>query len=699
MEAPVKHRTLRAAAPGLLLAAAVLAAAPAGAQQTPPPPLPARPIQFPAFTESTLPNGLRVIVVEDHDLPVANLDLYVRSGAGSDPMGKEGVAQLVASLLDKGAGERSARQIAETIEGVGGSISASADDDDISVGVNVLSDQLPLAFELLSDVVLRPTFPADELETVRTQTLSSLRVSLGQPASLATRMFARQVYGERHPYGTAPLPATVQAIARDDVAAFHRAHFVPANALLVVSGDVTAARAQELARRHFGGWTGGAAPADQYPAPPAHERNTVFFVHRPGSVQSNILVGHTGIRPDNPDYWAVQVLNMVLGLTGDSRLEEVLRSQHGWTYSARSQFTRPLGGGYFQANTEVRSEVTDSALAELLVQLRRIRDEAVAPAELEAAKGYLVASFPNRFETPGQVADQLATARLLNLPVQHLQAYQDRVRAVTAADVQRVARQYLNPDRAVIVVVGDATKVLSGVQAIAPVQLFDIEGKPLDAASLQVRASSEAFDGSRLRPVSLTYAVMVQGQAAGTATSVLAREGDGWVERGTLQVGPVNQQSETRFTAGLASTSAKQTMQLPGTTSEVDVRIENGRVRGTAKLPPQAGGDRTFDTEVPAGTRLGGMESWLLAVADLAEGKQITVPVFNPQAGSVSNLTMRVTGAESVTVPAGTFDTFRVEVTGGAQSSTVWVRRDLPHVPIKQEMQGQPVSIELQSMQ
>jgi zinc protease len=404
----MKLNPIRFAAPALL---ALGAALPAAAQQPPPAPLQARPVRFPAFAESQMPNGLRLLVVENHALPVANLDLYVRSGYASDPQDRLGLAQMTASLLDKGTPTRTAQQIAETVEGVGGSMGAFSGADNLTVSVGVLSDQLTLAFELLSDVALHPTFPEQELETARAQQVASLRAALGQPGTLASRMFDRQVYGEGHPYGRQRTPQTVAALSRDDVLAFHRTHFVPANAMLVVSGDVTPAQAQEMARRYFGGWTGGPAPEDRFPAVAGRGRTEIFLVHRPNSVQSSIYVGHPGVSADDPDYYAAQVLNMVLGLSGDSRLEEILRGQHGWTYGARSRYNRLLGGGTYLASTDVRVAVTDSALAELMVQLRRIRDEAVPQAELDRAKSYLIASFPGTVETPAQAAGSLAATR------------------------------------------------------------------------------------------------------------------------------------------------------------------------------------------------------------------------------------------------------------------------------------------------
>jgi zinc protease len=477
----------RAAALAIVLAGTAL---PAAAQQTTPPPaLPARPIQFPPFTERTLPNGMRLLVVENHSLPLVNLDLYIRSGSGADPAQRLGTASIVAAMLDKGTATRSATQISEQVEGVGGVLGAGADQDNLTVSASMLSDQLQMAFELLSDVALHPAFADQELQTVRAQQLAGLRAAQGNSGYLASRTFEERLFGAEHPYGRRPTPASVAAITREELAAWHRTHFVPANAMLVVSGDVTPARAEQMARAAFGSWTGGAAPADNFPNPPAHERAEILLVNRPGSVQSSILVGNPGLAADSPDYYAAQVLNMILGASGESRLERILRGEHGWTYSSRSRYARLLGGGDYRANTEVRTAVTDSALSELVNQLRRIRDEAVPQAELDQAKSFLVSSFPNTLETPGQVAGRIAGARLLGLPASSVTEYPQRIAAVTAADVQRVARRYLNPDRATIVVVGDASQILERVRAIAPVTVLDLEGNPVDPATIRPAAN------------------------------------------------------------------------------------------------------------------------------------------------------------------------------------------------------------------
>jgi zinc protease len=701
----VKPSIHRFAVLGVLAAAACAPAvpvaegpAPAGVRQAPPPPLPAREIQFPAFTETALPNGMRLIVVENRALPLARVDLHVRSGSAQDPADRLGTAELVASLLDKGTERRTAVEIAETIEGVGGTLSASADRDDVTVRVGVLSDQLPLAFDLLSDVALRPAFPAGELETMRGRQLSALQAAMGNPGFLAGRAFSRVVYGDRHPYGTSQTPETVRALGREDLVRFHRAHFTPGNALLVVSGDVTPERARELAARYFGDWSGGAPASGAVPAPGMPDATRIHLVHRPGSVQTNILVGHPALTPDNPDYYAVQALNMVLGAGNNSRLEQVLREQRAWTYSARSAFTRPRGTGVYRANTEVRTEVTDSAAAELLAQLRRIRDEPVSQTELEAAKSFLTASFPGRMETPGAVASQLATTRLLGLPAEHLTRYPERIAAVTVEDVQRVARQYLHPDRTAIVMVGDARQILAPVEAIAPVTLYDVDGNPLDRASLEVRAATERFTTAGLEPVTLTYGIVFQGNAVGTSVLQLAREGGAWAGTQTVQAGPTSQRSEVRFTDAMEPLSLSQNVEAGPMRIEVDLRVEDEQVRGTASLPPQAGGERTVDEPLVQGTLFPGMETWLLAATDLAPGRTFSLPMYGTQ-GSVATVTFTVGAEEEVTVAAGTFRAHRVEMTGGEQAATLFLRADAPHLLVKQEVAGQPVAIELQSIQ
>jgi zinc protease len=690
----------------ILSAAAVLSACaptapppdPAPARvQGPPPPLPERPLEFPPFRELQLENGLRVIVLEHPGQPVANVNLYVRSGPAAEPAERAGLAGMTAELLTKGTPTRSATAISETIEGVGGSLNTSAGNDWLTINASVLSEHLPLAFELLSDVALRPTFPDAEVTVTRRRMLSGLQAQLGQPGVIAERQFLRDVYGDAHPYGVAPVPGTVQAITRDEMVAFHRDHFTAGNALLVVSGVVDAGQVEALAREHFGELRPGAPAPMAFPAARALPQTRIALVHRPGSVQSNIRLGHLAIRPDNPDYFALTVLNNIVGGGADARLFQILREERGWTYGAYSQLTRPVDIGYFGATAEVRNEVTDSALVEMLNQLRRIRDETVPRDEFEGAQSFLAGSFPLRLETAGQIASQIAQARLLGLPIEYISGFPRRIMAVTPADVQRVAREYVRPDRAAIVVVGDARQILPLLEPIAPIDLYDVEGAPLAREAIEVAAAAETFEGGRLQPATLTYRLVVQGNPLGTMTSRLVRDGDAWVATSTTEAGGAQQQVEARFTvADLTPISSVTTIRQGPMTMGADLRYADGRVTGRVELPDQMGGARDVDTEVPGGTLLPGMDQPVLAVADLAEGRTITLPMFDMMAG-VTTITFRVTGQESVTVPAGTFEAYRVEMTG-AQGATLHVRRDAPHIVLRQEMAAMPFVTELQSI-
>jgi zinc protease len=467
-----------------VLSAACAAREPAPFPATPPPPLAAVPLEFPTFHETVLENGLRLIVVERRAQPLAYVNLYLGAGASADPAGRAGLAGMTADLLTKGTPDRSATRIAEEIERVGGSLGASAGADWLTLSASVLAEHLPLALELVSESAIEPTFPVDEVELTRRRTLSALQSALGQPGQIAQRAFDREVYGHEHPYGIAPIAGSVQEITRDEIVGYHERYFGAANALLVVAGDVDISRVEDLVGRFFGVWRPGQAASVAFPSAEHRERTEIQLIHRPGAAQTNILIGHLGYRPDNEDHFALVVLNGIIGGTSDARLHQILREQRGWTYGAFSRFTRPREIGNFAASAEVRTEVTDSAVAEMLSQLRRIRDEPVPADELAATKSFLAGSFPLRIETVGQIASQIATVRLLGLPLENLTRYRERIDAVTAADVQRVAREYIRPDRAVVIVVGDARELLDRLRAIAPVQLFDVEGRGIDPDQL-----------------------------------------------------------------------------------------------------------------------------------------------------------------------------------------------------------------------
>lgn len=688
----------------ILAGAAVLAAAtsPLAAQatkQAPPAPLAARALAFPAFKEQALANGLKLIVVERHDLPLATMSLMVRAGTAADPAGQAGLASLVAELVTKGTAQRSAKEIATLVETAGGSLSSGAGDDFAEIDCSILAEKLPLAFELVSDAARRASFPADELETARKRMLSSLQMELSQPGSVASRIMDARLYGAASPYGIRPTSASLGALTAEQVKAFYAERYTGGNALLVVAGDVDATKVEALAKQYLGSWAGAAPAAVALPAPPTYPQPPIFLVHRPGSVQSNILVGTTTMTPGSPDYHPLEVGTKILGGGTDARLFSILREQKSWTYGAYANLQRPRLLGSLIANTEVRTAVTDSALAEVLKQIRRMSEEPVTPADLTAAKGFMAGSFPLRLQRSAQIARQIASIRLLGLPITELTDYPEKVNAVSAAQIQAASKKYLDPAHLVIVVVGDAPKVKAGLEKIGPVTLLDIEGKPLDAASLEVRAAQLALDGSLLKAMTLTYDFKLQGNPFGTVTSTLAKDGDAWVVKENVTSAMMGQTGELHMKAtDLAPISVTQSVTAGGTTFNSDLKLEGGKVSGTAALPPQAGGNKSFDTAVPAGTLLPGMAEYALAVMPLEVGRTITLPVFSIRSGAAENVAYKIAGEEKVTVAAGTFDAFKVEA-GGEQPQTLWLRKDLPHIQLKSEGVGMPVATELKSIQ
>lgn len=445
-----------------------------GASRTePPPPLAERAIAFPDFDEIELPNGLRLVVVPHGTQPVVNLSLYVTSGAATDPRGKAGRAELAADVLTKGTSTRSALEISEAIEGVGGSLTAWAGNDWTTVSATVLSDHLPLAMDLVADVTLRPTFPDEEVALSRTRWLSALEAELGEPGTIAERRFLRDVYGAEHPYGTVAGPESVRPLERADLVTFHDEHFSADSALLVVSGRVSRGDVETQVRAHFGEWPRAERRDADYSSAASIDETRISLVDRPGSVQSTVQMGHLALRPDDPDFFPMLVLNRIVGGGADSRLFRILREERGWSYGAYSGMTRPADIGYFVAQAEVRTEVTGPAVMEMLHQLRRIREEEVPADEFSAARDYLHGSFPLRLETASGAAGQIAQNRLLGLPRDQLTEYRERIAAVTPEEVQRVAQTRIRPERTLIVVVGDAARVRADLEEIAPVRVFE----------------------------------------------------------------------------------------------------------------------------------------------------------------------------------------------------------------------------------
>lgn len=676
-----------------------LGATPMAAQrkEQPPAPAPLRPVEFPAFHERTLKNGAQVIIVENREQPVVSVNLRLRSGAKHDPAGKAGVASFTASLLDKGTATRSADEIAESIDFVGGSLSAGAGDDGISVSTSVLTAFLDTALVLMSDVVRNPTFPETELEIERQRTLSGLQASLGQPQYLAERQFFREVYGD-HPYGAMPSPESVRAITRDDLVAFHATHFRPGNALFVVAGDVRPDDIVQRLERHFGDWQGAAPAKASLPAPAERSAREVVFVHKPGAVQAVIRIGHLLPPATHRDWVALDVAEQILGGGTTGWFFQTLRQEKGYTYGAYASFAQRLEPGYFQAWAEVRNEVADSALAEFLRLIEKLRDGDIPATDLATAKDFMTGSFPLQIETPQQVAGQIASARLLGLPNDHVVTYRDKVAAITAADVRRAAQAHIRPDRAVVVVVGDATQILDKVEKFGPTRIVDVDGNAIARADLEVKASDVALDGSAIEAGTRVYDVMFQGNAVASMTVTTTREAiDGVqavrsVTEMNSMMGALRQ--EVAFEAATFRPLSSKTEQTVGAnTMSIDLRTDASKVVGSVAMPGAEPRDVSIDA-VP-GMLLPGMDGYAIMVLELTPGASFTLPVVSARSGTLANLEIKVVGESKVTVAAGDFEVYELEVSGAEGTMKLYATKAAPHIVVKQEPAGQPITIEL----
>jgi zinc protease len=686
----------------LLTGTVVLLAAPAHAaarQAGPPPPLPQRPISFPGFDSFMLENGMHVVVVSYGTQPVLSARLYVRGGRVQDPAGKAGLAELTSTLLIRGTESRSAETVSEEIEGVGGSISATAGRDFLTLSAVSLTEHAETAFSLLADVARNASFPPEEVELARRQYLSSLQAELGDPQSLAQRRFMAVLYGEDHPYGVSLTPASVGGITREEVVAFRDRVLQPEGALLLVAGRVDRSEVEALARRHLGDWSGAAPPPPITPPLRESEELTIHLVHRPGLVQSVVLAGHLGIEASDPDYFPLQVMNQVLGGGADSRLNRVLREERGWTYGAFSQFMRGVGRGYFIAQADVRTEVTDSTVVELIHQFERLREEAVPEEELEGARGFLAGSFPLRLETADQVAGQLSTSLLLDLPLEDVTRFPERIRDIDGEAVLRAARSHLHPDRLALVIVGDGAVLAEHLEAIGAVLYYDVDGRLLDRGSIVGASAAASWDGTRLEEGVRRYAAFLGGNPMGEAEYRLERSGDAWVSTVTVEALGSTQETVLRFTFGdLQPLAISQGMSQGPITTRAELEVREGRLVGTLELPAQLGGVRALDEPFPPGTLLAGMDEYALQVVPLQAGARFTLPYFDLIGGGIVHLEARVTGEEEVLVPMGLFRTWRVEVSGGEVPLTLFLRQEAPHILIRQEFAGQPISFDLASL-
>ena len=461
-------RSCRAA---LVLAGVVASAAPApaSAQTVPdrlqaPAPGPPPAVTLPAVARRQLSNGLAVWVVERHDVPVAQVDLVVRAGAGADPATTPGVASLTADMLDEGAGARSALELADAIDFLGADLVTRSSWDASVVGLHVPVVRLAPALALMADVARRPTFPLAELERLRQDRLTELLQARDDPRALLGAGAAHAVFGPAHRYGTlrGGTEASVRAIHADDLRRFHGSYYRPANATLIVVGDVTADGVLPLLEAAFGDWRGDGPgpPAPVVPLATQLTKREIVIVDKPGAAQSAIAIGWVGVARTTPDYFPITVMNTILGGSFTSRLNQNLRETHGYAYGAGSSFDMRGSAGPFLGTASVQTDRTAESVREFFNEFAGIL-KPVPAVDLEKAKNYVALAYPGEFETTRDIAARLQELVVFGLPDDTVSAYVGRVLAVAGGDVARVAARYVQPDKFAVIVVGDR-KVIEG---------------------------------------------------------------------------------------------------------------------------------------------------------------------------------------------------------------------------------------------
>lgn len=439
-------------------------------------------VSLPPIVTRQFANGLKLMIVEQHELPLADFILVVGRGGTVDPTAKEGVANLTSSMLTEGTTTRTSLQIADQTAFLGVGLGSNSSWDASTISLHTPTAQLDSSLALFSDVVLRPAFPDQDFQRIKKTRLTNLLQLKDRPTAIADQAYASILYGADHPYGH-PLigtEASITGMTTADLRSFYSANFLPNNSTLIIVGDVTPAQIEKKIEALFGGWKQGIVAPYSFSDAPKAVATTVYLIDKPGAAQSSFRIGSVGVPRSTRDYFALNVLNTILGGSFTSRLNQNLREKHGYTYGARSRFDMRQSAGPFTASAEIVAAKTDSGLVEFMNELGAIRDT-VPSVELGKAKRYLQLGMPSDFETTQQIANQLVPVALYGLALNYYNNYVTNIEGVTQADVQRVARQYINPSNLAIVVVGDRKSIEEGLKAVnaGPISIRDFFGQPI----------------------------------------------------------------------------------------------------------------------------------------------------------------------------------------------------------------------------
>lgn len=441
-------------------------------------------LQLPPIQHLKLSNGLPVVLMEKHQVPLLQFNLLVKAGTAMDPVDQRGLASMTAAMMEEGAGSRNALQFADAVDFLGASISVAAGLHTTTVSLFTPISKLDSALALFADVSLRPMFPAEELERARIERLTTLLQWHDEPRTIAATLFNKTLFGMKHPYGPPAMgdEQTLRGFKIEDLKRFYSTYFLPNNATLIVVGDVTPSILIPKLEALLGVWKSGNVPASgNWPTISQVESRKIYLVDKPDAAQSAIRIGRIGVARTTEDYFPIIVMNTILGGSFTSRLNNNLREVHGYAYGASSRFNFLPQPGAFIAASDVQTDVTDKALTEFMKELTNISN--ISDEELTRAKNYVALSYPSDFQSVSSIAGKLADLVIYNLPDDYFNKYTQKILSVTKEDVVRVAKKYVDPAKSVIVIVGDRKKIEKGIAdlklgLIENLSIEDVLGKP-----------------------------------------------------------------------------------------------------------------------------------------------------------------------------------------------------------------------------
>ncbi len=679
----------------LILLNALLGLPAAGhAQQAPaqpPDPAPLITASYPAPQEVLLPNGLRLVLLSLPRQPLISLTLTVPAGSVYDPAELEGTADLMAGLLTRGAGERSAEQVEQLVSQAGGALSASAEPDALIIQADFLSDHAADAFGLVGAMILRPAFSDADLTGLRDRTGRALQDGLADPASLGARIFLLATY-RKHPYARRPTPQSVAAITRANLLAFHKARVRPAGSTLVVAGNITLAEARRLTTGALGEWK-GLRPAGLPAVTLGLLARGIVLVHQGGATEASVVVGGPTFAATDSAYYAAMVLNQILGDQRTGRLLGSLGDQRGWADVAGSSFLRTARLGLFQASAVVPTDAADSTVVEMLAQLERLRTDLVPARELDRAREGVAGRFAVEHQTAGQLGSATADARALGLPATYLSTFRRRVNAVTAAQVRAAARRTVPENSVAIVVVGDASRLYRPLAALRPTQIFGADGQPLRPEDVEPRVAPFAVHAAAATARSDSLVIVAQGATVGLQVSEVARDGDSltYTERTSIGTG-ISQTTTVVFDTAGRMRSLSQNGKVRGQETRISLRYAGGRVRGDAQVAGPDGPRRfAVDTAVSVGIVDDNAIQAVLPYLKWELNTEWRFEVFAGGENATREMTLTAADIVRVNVPAGQFEVYRADLRGAAQVVSFFVTTARPHRVIRVSLSGSPI--------